>query len=202
MDRRLGSARVVVGVAILVVATSAQAATLDIAGGELLGASGVDVNGTLYRVDFVDGTCVDLFGGCDSVGDLAFDNSLDAESAAQALIDQVFLDLPGGLALDSDPSLTKGCESLVDCLAAVPYEVLGPPGGPATFFNSFYARNASGISFDQVFPAATTPVNFDTFSSETVVFAIFTPVPEPGTGFMIGIGLLILATSRRSESST
>ena len=38
---------------------------LDIRNGELFGASDVNVNGTLYDVAFQDGTCIDLYNGCD-----------------------------------------------------------------------------------------------------------------------------------------
>ena len=51
---------------------------------ELLGATGVSVNGTLYDVTFIDGSCVALFDGCDAPADFAFTLQLDAEAAAQA----------------------------------------------------------------------------------------------------------------------
>jgi len=41
--------------------------TLIVNGGQLEGATGVDVGGTLYDVEFLDGTCVTLYMGCDSV---------------------------------------------------------------------------------------------------------------------------------------
>jgi hypothetical protein len=40
--------------------------------GQLAGATGVLVNGTSYDVEFVDGACTNLFGGCDSSSDFAF----------------------------------------------------------------------------------------------------------------------------------
>jgi hypothetical protein len=59
------------------VAGSAQAATLDIQAGQLFGATGVDVAGTLYDVQFIDGTCAALYIGCElsnpgSFGDQTF----------------------------------------------------------------------------------------------------------------------------------
>lgn len=80
--------------------------TLD-AGGRLIGAQGVQVEGSLYDVSFVDGTCVALFNGCDALSDFTF-NTLDrAYDASAALLEQVF---NADSAIDLDPALTRGCE--------------------------------------------------------------------------------------------
>lgn len=51
----------------------AGAATLIIdADGELSGATGVDIGGLLFDVRFVDGSCITVFGGCNSGGILSF----------------------------------------------------------------------------------------------------------------------------------
>src|SRR5688572_27474840 len=75
---------------------SAEAAVLQVSGGELTGALEVDVGGTLYNVAFVEGTCVDLFSGCDEVSDFTFTSLGGATQASQALLDQVFLDVTEG----------------------------------------------------------------------------------------------------------
>ena len=55
---------------LLALASPADAATLLVNGsGILLGAEGVNVGGTLYDVEFVDGTCIALFDGCDLAAD-------------------------------------------------------------------------------------------------------------------------------------
>jgi opacity protein-like surface antigen len=56
----------VLAVGLVLMASSAQAATLDVVGGQLHGAFGVDVNGSLYDVEFLGGTCIELFDGCDA----------------------------------------------------------------------------------------------------------------------------------------
>ena len=72
-------------VVVIFLATSgAQAAVPVIVGGELLGATGVNVGGTVYDVQFVEGTCVDLYGGCDDLSDFTFTNLADALLAGQA----------------------------------------------------------------------------------------------------------------------
>lgn len=90
-------------------ASSAATLTIDV-GGQLTGATGVNVNGTLYDVEFRDGTCFAIFDGCDDESDFTFTTITDALVASQALLDQVFVD--SGLGdFDSDPSLTLGIES-------------------------------------------------------------------------------------------
>ena len=46
----------------LVLSTSVNAAVLIVDGGQLVGATGVNVNGALYDVSFMDGTCFALYG--------------------------------------------------------------------------------------------------------------------------------------------
>jgi hypothetical protein len=61
-------------------------------------------------VDFVEGTCASIIGGCDSLDDFAFQSSAAAEAAARALLDQVFMDVADGN-FDSLPALTFGCSA-------------------------------------------------------------------------------------------
>ena len=117
----------------------ADAATLNVVGGELLGASGVNVGGVLYDVEFVEGSCISLFAGCDEVTDLDFDSATTATAAAQALLDQVLIDGPQGN-FGSDPSLTFGCSHSDLCLTFVPYDTILPNGR----VNTKYAYNFTG----------------------------------------------------------
>ena len=79
----------VVLVAIFLATAGAQAAAPVVVAGELVGATGVNVGGTVYDVQFVDGSCIDVYGGCDEVSDFPFTTLADATLAAQALLDQV-----------------------------------------------------------------------------------------------------------------
>jgi hypothetical protein len=92
----------------MAMATGATAATLTIDSGQLTGATDVDVDGTLYDVAFVDGTCAALFDGCDSVDDFTFTTFETAAAASQALLDQVLIDTDDFL-FDTRPNLTYGC---------------------------------------------------------------------------------------------
>ena len=96
--------------AVALTASSAHHAILIVNGsGILTGATGVNVNGTLYDVTFVDGSCVSLFDGCDSVSDFDFSSADDAGDASQALLNQVFLDGPDGNFDSAPQELTFGC---------------------------------------------------------------------------------------------
>ena len=55
-----------------------------------LDAFGLNVGGSVYDVAFVEGTCIDLFDGCDEVSDSAFTSLADAPLASQALLILVF----------------------------------------------------------------------------------------------------------------
>ena len=100
--------------ALVLVASGAQAATLNVVDGQLMGASGVIVDGTAYNVQFLDGACIELFNGCDDASDFIWQTRDAAILASQALLDQVFLDVPQGL-FDNSPNLTNGCNSLHNC---------------------------------------------------------------------------------------
>ena len=65
-------------------ASGTQAAVIlnvDSVSGQLLGAEKVDVNGTLFDVEFLDGLCVDLIKGCDGTDSFVFQTFEEAEAA-------------------------------------------------------------------------------------------------------------------------
>lgn len=115
-------------VAFVLVASGAQAATLNVVDGQLMGASGVNVDGNLYDVQFLDGTCIGLYNGCDEISDFTFQTEASALLASQALLDQVFLDSPEGM-FDSNPPLTNGCgfSGPAACQAITPHSFSGAP---------------------------------------------------------------------------
>ena len=85
-----------------------NAATLTVVDDRLVGASGVFVGGSgWYDVNFVDGTCIGLFDGCNADDDFDFGSPVDADMAARALVRQVFIDGPDGM-FNTNPGLTLG----------------------------------------------------------------------------------------------
>ena len=82
--------------------------------GQLIGANAVMILGELYDVEFLDGSCVEVFSGCDELTDITFLRD-EAVTAAQALLDQVFVGQ-----FDNDPELTRGCTSTETCRVQIP----------------------------------------------------------------------------------
>lgn len=100
----------------LAAAQAASAAVLVTNGsGEISGVTGLEVfssvNGSLlatYDVTFMEGTCIDLYTGCDNNGD-----DLPFETAV--LRNETFDALAAFLGDINDPTSIAGCESTVEC---------------------------------------------------------------------------------------
>jgi hypothetical protein len=176
---------------------AAGAATLDVVGGQLLGASGVLVDDKLYDVEFIDGSCIALFSGCDSSSDFAFANEAGGLAAATALASQVFLDGPEGN-FDTLPGLTFGCGDATTCEAYIPYVTNG------TTVLAARMRNKAPPGPDVIGANLLLTVSTINMSSDSATYAVFTavPVPEPSAAsfFALGLGLVGLATKRRRSN--
>jgi hypothetical protein len=174
-------------------AAQPQAASLTVSGGMLLGATGVVVNAQTYDVTFQDGTCQALFSACDQASDFAFNTLPDAQAAALALMNQVFLDIPPDF-FDTQVQLTVGCTAIGGaCFIFVPYATDGVTASLGA------AKNMSIEPSDGV-TTASLAVNADTTIQPDQTWAIFTlaaAVPEPGTIGLTMLGLAALLARRR-----
>ena len=147
--------RFVLAVGLVLMAGGAQAATLNVVGGILHGASGVLVDGSLYDVQFLDGTCIDLYAGCVDASGFTFQTPEAALLASQALLDQVFLDGPAGN-FESSPALTNGCS--VDplggparCVSGTPFNHSGLPEGNVDLITFSGAGNEVDESLETIY---------------------------------------------------
>ena len=172
----------------LTFAPAAFAARLTIdSTGILRGATGVDVGGTLYDVVFVDTTCIDALSGCDSNTHFTFGTFSAADTASQALLDQVFRDVASGR-FDSDPNLTFGCPN-GGCQVWTPIEA-----STGVFAASIAANYPffDGLDFDGL-GRGLAITDYDFAASSTDVFARWTEaetaVPEPTTLSLLALGL-------------
>ena len=177
----------------------AAAVKLNVVGGHLLGARNVDVDGTLYDVEFVEGTCVAVFDGCDDESDFDFSTRTLARAAAKSLMHTVILDGPLG-DFDSNPELTFGIDSAVSGILIVPFRVFNLPGG--SYDSGAFLNSSPGSVFSDVGPIShQDPRLADTTTSPITVFARFTPagiaaVPLPAGGFLLLAGLAGLGALR------
>ncbi len=153
----------------------AQAVVLNVnSSGKLTGAAGVKVGLNYYDVEFLSGTCIQIFSGCDSLDDLFFKDGSLAQAASQALLDQVLIDGSQGL-FDSQPTLLPitNSSSIVANIFT-PYNV----DMSANTVSIRSARNYSGEVADTIVTLNLSRAG-PSSSSVYAKWSLATPVPAP-----------------------
>jgi len=164
--------------------SGANAATLNVVDGLLVGASDVLVTGAgFYNVNFIDGTCSGLFDECDSNADFDFGDPVDANLAAQALVDQVFIDGPDG-DFNTNPGQISGCADASRCGVLIPHTALVEP-----LFLSAITINEGNAEWT-IFPIFN---NLEFSNFDVKVFAQFehvSAVPLPAAFWLFGTAVI------------
>jgi len=179
---------------------------------ELIGATGVNVGGVLYDVQFLDGLCSTLFSGCDANTDFQFQTEAAANQASQALLDTVFVNGDPAfqeLQYATFPGLTFGCSSVFDtgdCLVVTPYAIVSLAN---VILHASYAINNAGTVSSGPFADIESLPDAST-GSGSVVFAVWSlsatdgdgdpqAVPAPGALLLLagGFGAVLAVRGRR-----
>jgi hypothetical protein len=180
----------------LAVSPAGAASQITNGSGQLTGATGVTVGAGTYDVEFVEGSCSAVFGGCDGLSDFTFQNQTDAQAAAQALLDQV---LTG--TFDNDYTMTFGCSTN----GSAACDVLVPFGFDVLQVLAQAAKNVNGPADDTNTLIDADTVFFDTSFNDQFVWARFTPVagavPEPSSWLMLLLGFAGIASAMRRKRS-
>jgi hypothetical protein len=158
--------------------------------GNLLGAENVLVEGTLYDVEFLDGTCIALFNGCDSSSDFIFDDE-GAEAASKALLNLVFVG-----AFNISPEFINGCQLPGKCFLFTPYK------GNGDEMDLFYAQYQPLIDAGQVTNLGYSAKLDSGIQGGDYVYAVWTEaidVPAPGTVILLSLGIAGLFLSRHRK---
>ncbi|OUR77841.1 hypothetical protein A9Q83_10030 [Alphaproteobacteria bacterium 46_93_T64] len=173
---------------VLATGINANAATLNAAGGILYGASGVDVGGTLYDVEFLDGTCIALFDGCDDVTDFTFQTGAAANLASQALLDQVFINSSLG-DFDASPEKTNGISNTHLGTIFTVYSYTAP-----NIIDMIITSNYKGTNSDSYRTFLSYLNHYDQTNLAIQTFARWTvtAVPLPAAFPLYGAGLAVM----------
>ena len=152
---------------------------------QLVGATGIEINGEVYQVQFADSSCIFLFNDCDETTDFFFPDAQSGLEANLALLEQVLLDLPSGL-FDSEPELTHGCYSHIQCSIVTPVGSVAPQLEvfPAVFLiNKKDQRNDIHTGSGSTFRAS--DFGLRNSSADTLTYAIWSK--EAGSGVSVPV---------------
>ncbi len=132
---------------VVLMAGGALAATLDIVGGQLLGASAENLGGIDHDVEFVDGTCNPFHNGCDDVSDFTLQTNMGSRMFSRPRTFPMTLQ---ETSTHSAPLrlMARGAPELQPCTACTPNDT----DMPSKFADDAIRKTASG-AFDSNQPS-------------------------------------------------
>ena len=182
----------------LLLINSSHSATLIVSDfGQLLGATDVEVNGGFYNVSFQDDTCISLYGGCND-SNFVFTTEVAATSAAQALLDQVFIDGPLG-EFDSNAGLISGCTHPDECFAITPYKRISTQSIAVALARNYWPGREDNIHLGTRYDHSS---SYTTYAYDNDVFAVWeaAAVPVPTAAWLFSSALRGLAGMKRKRT--
>ena len=180
---------------------SSHAAHILLENNEIVGATGVEIEGELFDLAFKTGSCADVFDGCDQESDFA--GPPTTSSTVRALLNQVVLgSIDQGLFTDIFDVNIFGCDDwnasvrLSACRMSIPTSLEPLNATLLGVRTNSVLINQGAVSTRGDFIVSTIP-------SDGLVFAVFTPsseVPLPAAAPMLLAGLFGLGGLRRLKA--
>ena len=188
-------------------AASAAAVLVTDGSGQIQGVNGLEVYNSVsgdlvatYDVEFVEGTCIDLYTGCDFNGD-------DLPFANAVLRNDTFDALAAFLGDIDDPTSFAGCESSVDCYVMSLSNINLAGAGSASGFGLYLL---AGLMNDLIVSESFSVYrDQDTAGIPNRTWALFSPsmvveppseVPVPGALVLMLSGLAGLGVAKRRKA--
>lgn len=170
--------------------------------GQLRGASNIEVGEALYNVEFIDGSCESIFGGCDELSDFSVDSSFDPMAASQALLTQLFVNsvVPG---IDEHPYLTYGCSAVTSCAVLTPLGFQTHNGVTSVLLavaGNVGTANGGYDEVDVTLQGIDRDFSIPNYGRDEVVFGKWSPVsqvPIPAAAWLFGSALAGLIGIRK-----
>jgi hypothetical protein len=179
---------------------------LNVENGILMGADNVEVNGSLYNVRFLDGTCIALFNGCSEASDFLFNSEETATAAASSLIDQVFGGGSVGEQFLTSWTLIAGCGNAEVCSMYTPRGNVESGVDVGRLLSSIINIDIDGIELYRddvnIVSLSSTIVDFKDY--DDLVYAVWTVAVEvsaPGTAMILLMGIAGLLVSQRRKQA-